>query len=201
MVLTCIPWTSVAIASSMVKTVGAQIADSPPDKAANIAVNCREALAGSTAPPDALTMLGGQKVKEARTWNQKRRHEIVLLFDENQYGRAPVRPLDLWFEVQVLLNAGFSAYSSAVDDPGVKQGEIWGRDKKRVPAGPRPGSRETECDRNRQGRLRITTLYYGDIDPDFDDGLLWVPGNSTFGATRRHRRRTSGEPYRHGLGA
>src|SRR5205807_7499768 len=36
--------------------------------------------------------------------------------------------------VPLLLNLSFSANSTTVEDPGVKPGEVWGRDKKRVPA-------------------------------------------------------------------
>src|SRR5215210_2842012 len=36
--------------------------------------------------------------------------------------------------VPLLLNLSFTANSNAVDDPGVKPGEVWGRDKKRIPA-------------------------------------------------------------------
>ena len=34
----------------------------------------------------------------------------------------------------LLLNISFSANSSTVDDPGIKPGEVWGRDKKKIPA-------------------------------------------------------------------
>lgn len=45
--------------------------------------------------------------------------------------------------VPVLLNISFTANSSAVDDPGVKQGEVWNREKKRAPA-PKGELREAE---------------------------------------------------------
>src|SRR5262249_6830658 len=73
----------------------------------------------------------------------------------------------------LLLNLSFTANSSAIDDPGVKQGEIWNREKQRAPA-PRDG---------RFGKLNIApslaqgfgvaTVYYGDIDPDFLGGLQY----------------------------
>ena len=63
------------------------------------------------------------------------------------------------------------ANSIAVDDPGIKPGEVWNRDKKRVPA----------VARGNFGRLNIlpflgqgigvATVYYGDIDPDFAGGI------------------------------
>ena len=36
--------------------------------------------------------------------------------------------------VPLLLNVSFSANSNTVDDPGVKVGEVWGPDKKKIPA-------------------------------------------------------------------
>ena len=117
-------------------------------------------------------------VRDANSWYQKRRPEIVRLFEENQFGRSPGRPADMSFDVfdkgtpaldgkairrqvtiyfsknksgpkmdlliylpaavrkpvPLLLNLSFTANSSAVDDPGIKPGEVWGRDKKRGPA-------------------------------------------------------------------
>jgi hypothetical protein len=73
--------------------------------------------------------------------------------------------------VPVLLNLSFTANSSTVDDPGVKPGQIWSREKQRVPAA---------SGRN-FGRLNVVpflglgigvaTVYYGDIDPDVAGGI------------------------------
>jgi hypothetical protein len=76
-------------------------------------------------------------------------------------------------KVPLLLNAGFTANSLAVDDPGVKEGEVWDRQKKqRIPAG--HGGR-------RFGRLNvlpvlekgigIATVNYSDIDPDAPEAI------------------------------
>jgi hypothetical protein len=73
--------------------------------------------------------------------------------------------------VPLLLNVGFSANSSAVDDPGVKPGEIWGKDHKRTPA-PKPGGfGRLNVMRLIERGYGIATVYYGDIDPDFLGGL------------------------------
>ena len=123
-------------------------------------------------------LANGKPVRDAKTWNEKRRPEIVRLFEENQFGRAPGRPAAMSFDVfdkgtpafdgkairrqvtiyfsadktgpkmdlliylpanaskpvPLLLNLSFSANSNTVDDPGIKPGEVWGRDKKKVPA-------------------------------------------------------------------
>jgi len=72
--------------------------------------------------------------------------------------------------VPLLLNVGFSANSSAVDDPGVKPGEVWGRDKKRVPAPTRGIGRLNVLPILAKG-FGVATIYYGDIDADFLGGV------------------------------
>lgn len=72
--------------------------------------------------------------------------------------------------VPLLLNISFTANSSTVDDPGIKPGEVWGRDHKRVPA-PKGGfGRINPLPFLEQG-IGVATVYYGDINPDFAGGL------------------------------
>jgi hypothetical protein len=76
------------------------LGQNPPAKVvAGIPVNYDEALAGTYTLPDPLVMLNGQKVKNAKTWYAKRRPEIVGLFEEFEYGRAPEAPKDITFNV------------------------------------------------------------------------------------------------------
>jgi len=77
----------------------AQIADSPDDSVADIPVNYTEAKVKPYTLPDLLTLANGQPVRDAATWYEKRRPEIVRLFEENQYGRSPGRPADMSFDV------------------------------------------------------------------------------------------------------
>jgi hypothetical protein len=66
---------------------------------AGIPVNYDEAKLGSYSLPDPLVLANGKPVRDARTWYDKRRPEIVRLFEENEYGRAPGRPPDMTFDI------------------------------------------------------------------------------------------------------
>jgi hypothetical protein len=50
--------------------------------------------------PDPLVCLDGTKVSDAKTWEEKRRPEIVKLYETHVYGKAPGRPKDRTFEVR-----------------------------------------------------------------------------------------------------
>lgn len=76
-----------------------RVADSPNASIANIPVNYAEPKAGRPTLPDPLTLANGQRVRDAKTWLAQRRPELVRLFAENQFGRAPGRPADLSFDV------------------------------------------------------------------------------------------------------
>ncbi len=165
--------------------------------------------------PDPLTLSNGKPVKDAKTWTEKRRPEIVRLFEENEYGRAPGRPSGMSFDefdkgtpafegkavrkqvtvyfsadksgpkmdllvyvpaaagkpVPLLLNISFSANSTTVADPGVRPGDVWGRDKKRAPAPAGSAFGRIDVPRLLDAGFGFATVYYGDIDPDFLGGL------------------------------
>jgi hypothetical protein len=194
--------------------VHGQPAAAPRAVIAGIPVNYDEALVGTYTLPDPLVLANGKPVHDAKTWNEKRRPEIVRLFEENEYGRAPGKPAGMSFEVfeqgapaldgkairrevtvyfskdkagpkmdlliylpagatkpvPLLLNIGFSANSSTVDDPGIKPGEQWGRDKKRGPA-PKGGIGRIHPLPFLSAGIGVATVYYGDIDPDFLGGV------------------------------
>jgi len=66
---------------------------------AGIPVNYDEEKVGTYTLPDALKLDDGKAVRDAKTWTEKRRPEIVKLFETQQYGVAPGRPADESFEV------------------------------------------------------------------------------------------------------
>jgi len=78
---------------------GAQVADAPDEVKAGIPVNYTEANVKPYSLPDPLLLAGGTRVADPDAWFQKRRPEIVKLFEENQYGRAPERPAAMRFDV------------------------------------------------------------------------------------------------------
>jgi hypothetical protein len=186
----------------------------PPSEVAGIHVNYDEAKVGAYQLPDPLILADGKPVRDARTWTEKRRPEIIQLFEENQFGRSPGRPPGLTFDVfdkgtpafegkairrQVtvqfspgrkmdlllylpakspkpvpfLLQISFSANSNTVDDPGIKEGEVWGPDKKKIPASQGRKFGKVDVVRLLDAGFGFGTVYYGDIDPDFAGGIQY----------------------------
>jgi hypothetical protein len=192
-----------------------QTSTAPPTVVAGIPVNYDEALVGTYALPDPLRLLNGKPVRDAKTWNNERRPEIVHLFEENQFGRSPERAAEMAFDVfdkgtpafdgkairkqvtisfskakdgpkmdlliylpakaakpvPLLLNISFSANSVTVDDPGVKEGEVWNRDKKKVPGKQGFAFGKVNVVPLVEAGFGFATVYYGDIEPDFEGGL------------------------------
>jgi hypothetical protein len=73
--------------------------------------------------------------------------------------------------VPLLLNISFAANSTTVvDDPGVKPGMVWNREKQKVPATPGGIGRLNVRPFLERG-FGVATVYYGDIDPDFLGGI------------------------------
>ncbi len=193
----------------------AQTANAPAPKPPAIPVNYEEAQAGTYKLPDPLLLANGERVRDAETWYQKRRPEILDLFEANMHGRSPGRPKAMTFDVfdkgtpvfdgkairkqveirfsadkaapkmdlllylpaparkpaPVLLCLNFSANSNAIDDPGIKPGEVWSRERKKVPASTARRFGTLKIDNLLAKGFGVATIYYGDIDPDFSGGL------------------------------
>jgi hypothetical protein len=75
--------------------------------------------------------------------------------------------------VPLLLNLSFSANSNTVNDASVKEGEVWGPDKKKIPASKGRGFGKIDVVRLLDAGFGFATIYYGDIDPDFAGGLQY----------------------------
>jgi hypothetical protein len=70
-----------------------------PKTSAGFPVNYSEDSVGNYMLPDLLTMSNGQRITNSKTWTQKRRPELVKLFEEIEYGKMPPRPADMHFNV------------------------------------------------------------------------------------------------------
>jgi len=71
----------------------------------------------------------------------------------------------------LLLNISFAAPNQIVDDPGVRVGEIWGRDNKRAKADKPTPFGKMNVEQFIDAGFGFATVYYGDIEPDFKDGI------------------------------
>ena len=185
------------------------------------AVNYDESKVPDYTLPDPLVMSNGKKVKTADMWRQKRRPEVLGLFQKFVYGRAPGRPAYMRFEVTeesdnaldglatrkqisiyftddqkrprmdlliylpndverpvpCFIGLNFGGNHSIQHDPAIKLSDQWMRNRTGV-----ENHRATEKARGtsdsrwpvKQIMKRgygLATAYYGDIDPDYDDGF------------------------------
>jgi hypothetical protein len=63
-------------------------------------INYDEAKVPKYVLPDPLVLADGTRVTDAKTWQQKRRPEVLELFRQHVYGRSPGRPENLKFVVR-----------------------------------------------------------------------------------------------------
>ena len=90
-----------------------QIIDSPSDTVAGIPANYTEAKVGSYTLPDPLKCLDGQIVENSQTWFNKRRKEIINLFEQNQFGVTPKEKIKVDYDI-------YEKESSAFGDSAVR---------------------------------------------------------------------------------
>lgn len=73
--------------------------------------------------------------------------------------------------VPLLLNISFTAYNQIIDDPGLRIGEIWNKEGKKVKADKPTPFGKLNVEQFLDAGFGFATVYYGDIEPDFKDGL------------------------------
>jgi len=191
-------------------TPGVAGAGQPPD------INYDEAKVPKYTLPDPLVLADGQRVTDAKTWHEKRRPEILRLFETYVYGKVPGRPKALAFEVfseaadaldgkatrrqvrmrfsddpkgpkmdiliylpnqapkpvPLFVGLNFEGNQAVHKDPGIRISESWMRGGKKATE----PSRGSEASRWAVEKILargygLATIYYGDIDPDYDDGF------------------------------
>jgi len=76
-----------------------QVVKMPQKTAWKFEANYDEAKIPDYTLPDPLVTEDGEKVTSAEMWFEKRRPEILELFESEVYGRSPSRPEDMSFEV------------------------------------------------------------------------------------------------------
>ncbi len=200
-------------------------------------VNYDESKVPKYTLPDPLVCADGTPVRDARTWREKRRPELLRLFEKNVYGKSPAPLPSMRFEtasveeralggravrkeITVLFNGrpdgprmnvliyvpagaerpvpafcglNFQGNQSICPDPGITLSKSWMRSRK---DGTVINHRATEKSRGvaasrwpvekiLERGYALVTAYYGDIDPDYDDGfqngvhpLFYQPGQT-----------------------
>lgn len=175
--------------------------------------NYDEAKVGSFTLPDPLKMENGEPVRDAAAWRQKRRPELIRLFETHLYGRSPGKPETILFDktsedknalngkatrreisfffkndksgprldlllylpnkgakpAPAFLGLNFQGNHTVAEDPGIRLSTNW------IPGG-KPKERGAQASRWQVEKVidrgyALATMYYGDIDPDFDDGF------------------------------
>lgn len=200
--------------------------------------NYDEAQAGSLPIPDVLTCEDGTKVTSKAQWLEKRRPELLRIFEREVYGRTPggkpaglrfvvtsenrqalngkatMRQVSIFFTdkpeprcnvllylpngrkqpAPVFVSLNFGGNQSVSTDPGITMPTAWFREDKENKEKLYAGHKASEKSRGSSEErwpieaiiargYGVATAYYGDLDPDFDDGfqngvqpLFYKPG-------------------------
>jgi len=192
-------------------------------RAAGFQANYDESKVGDFKLPDPLKMENGESVTTREMWFEKRRPELMRLFEKEEYGKSPGKPPAISFEdlsedknalggiatrkqisiyftkdktgphIDVLMylpNKGkkpapafvglnFDGNHTVNADPGIKITSNWvannrenGITNNKASEKSRGASSSRWQAEKIVGRgYALVTAYYGDIDPDFDDGF------------------------------
>ncbi|MBI4877884.1 MAG: acetylxylan esterase [Acidobacteria bacterium] len=179
-------------------------------------VNYDEAKVPKYVLPDPLVLADGKPVRDARTWNARRRPEILELFRSNVYGRSPARPEKMTFElaeidpralggkavrkqivgsfsdrtdsprmgillylpagakgpVPVFLGLNFGGNHTVNADPGIRLGQVWQKGVKQAAVETARGAaaHSWQVEMILACGYGVASIYYGDIEPDFNGG-------------------------------
>lgn len=186
-------------------------------------INYDEAKAGGIPIPDVLTCKDGTKVTTKEQWLEKRRPELLKLFEHEVYGRTPggrpsgmrfvvtsdnkqalggkatMRQVSIFFTdkneprcnvllylpngrkqpAPVFVGLNFGGNQSVSADPSITMPTGWFReDKEKLYAGNKASEKSRGSSERRwpieaiiARGYGVATAYYGDFDPDVDDGF------------------------------
>jgi hypothetical protein len=185
-------------------------------------VNYDEAKVPAYTLPDPLVCADGTPISDAEQWMTTRRPEILRLFEEHVYGRAPARPASLTWEVSsvdrealaglatrkevsiwfagregprmelllylpngrtapapLFLGLNFYGNHAVHPDPGITLSTQWMRDNEAYSVRDHRATEDSrgvgagawQVERVVARGYGLATAYYGDLDPDFDDGF------------------------------
>ena len=105
-----------------------------------------------------------------------RRQVAIYFTDDTTCHKANLLiylPADTNNPVPLFLTISFSPNSLLIDDPGIIKGMMWNREGKRIPVfeGKRLGS--LDVSKFLSEGIGVATIYYGDIEPDFPQGIKY----------------------------
>ncbi len=170
--------------------------------------------------PEVLTSENGKKIKTETQWQQQRRPELLELFTQQVYGRAPDacqiksrliskstdavngkairREVDVTFGGKsgsvtmrlliytpkksspspAFLGLNFQGNHSVDPDPSISLNQNWMRNRQGITSNNRSSEASRGIASSRwpaemiiDNGFALVTIYYGDIDPDFDDNF------------------------------
>ncbi|GAB4129837.1 MAG: acetylxylan esterase [Acidobacteriota bacterium] len=184
--------------------------------------NYDEAKVPAYELPDPLRFPDGAPVKDAVGWWASRRSQILNLFENEVYGKAPGRPLRQWHQIRsredsalggkavrkevrisltghpsgpfldllvyqprskgphpTFLGLNFYGNQTIHPDPGITITTQWVRNDQELGITENRATEKSRGARASQWPVEmilnrgyaLATAYYGDIDPDFDDGF------------------------------
>ncbi len=73
----------------------------------------------------------------------------------------------------LLMNISFAAYNQIIDDTGLRVGDIWNREGKKIKADKPSVFGKMNVEQFLDAGIGFATVYYGDIEPDFKDGIKY----------------------------
>jgi len=187
--------------------------------------NYDEAQVPAYTLPDPLLTVAGEKITTPQAWWEKRRPELLKLFEDEVFGRTPAAaqkfviakplikkdknalqgfavrkqvhnrlagkksmaqmtiliylPKAATKPVPFFLGLNFNGNHSIHSDPGIALCEAWMRNNDKVGITDHRATEQTrgikasrwQVEMILQRGYGLATVYYGDLDPDFDDGF------------------------------